>query len=127
MNINVYSQSDVHEHRAPTDASVRLLKEMEEKAEEKFREGIHVKSSNFETKIYRTPLSYDFKDGLVAIAKINGKTIEARFMIDIMDLERKDKPKNIVLLEGIIEELGKEIAKTILIPAFVESKAFNYV
>lgn len=127
MRIHIDSRSEVHEHRAPTDQSVRLLKEFEEKAEEKFREGIHVQSSNFETKVYRQQQYADMQDGMIAIAKINGKTIEARFMADFFKYERAGKPKQMVMLEGIIEELGKAIAKEIVLPAFIESKAFSYV
>lgn len=49
---HVHHTATVHEHRAPTDASVALLKEMEAAAEKKLIESVHVGNTAFECVIH---------------------------------------------------------------------------
>lgn len=63
----------VHEHRAPTDESVRLLKEMEEKAERKLVESIHVGDTLVECVIHVWQDHASDCTRVRAVFKINGK------------------------------------------------------
>lgn len=64
----------IHEHRAPTDESVRLLKEMEEKAKNSFIKKIHVTDNTFTGIIYIAK-DYYRPNTILACVKfsINGK------------------------------------------------------
>ena len=50
---NSYTPVTVTEKRAPTDESVRLLKEMEEKAREKIIDSFTVNDTHFECKFFQ--------------------------------------------------------------------------
>ena len=70
---HVHHTATVHEHRAPTDASVALLKEMEAAAEKKLIESVHVGNTAFECVIH-TANDY-LSDCVVmrAVFKLNGQ------------------------------------------------------
>jgi hypothetical protein len=52
-----------HEHRAPTDESVRLLKEMEMKAEEKMIEAVRLENNVFKAvyRVFDNPRDMNYK------------------------------------------------------------------
>lgn len=68
---------EVHEHRAPTDESVKLLREMEQKARDQITKSIRLESNNLKANIYQylDPLSMDKVYRIVA--DINGKRVES--------------------------------------------------
>lgn len=69
----VSSTVEVTEIRAPTDASVALLREMEQKAKDEIVKSVHIKSNDFECVIngYREMMTENRK--FEAIWSLNGK------------------------------------------------------
>ncbi len=52
--VSVNSRSEVHEHRAPTDDSVRLLREMEQRVRDEVVKTTIVRDTDFECVVYKT-------------------------------------------------------------------------
>jgi|SRR3990170_845949 len=48
VNTLIHMEHTINEHRAPTDDSVRLLKEFEEKAREKINSAVHILDTTFD-------------------------------------------------------------------------------
>src|SRR5437899_141820 len=61
----------VHEHRAPTDESVRLLSEMEKAARDKIVEAIHVGDTTFECVVHIERRFADDSTYLIAVFSLN--------------------------------------------------------
>jgi hypothetical protein len=79
-----YVTRTVHEHRAPTDESVKILKEMEEAAWKKVADTIAREANNYfdviTFKLEKNPadrLNYTY-----ALFSLNGKTIEMKLKLD---------------------------------------------
>ena len=74
-----YVTRDVHEHRAPTDASVKLLREMEQAAEAKVIEAVRVGNTTFECVVHQ---AHDMLNDQVlfrAVFKLNGRQETAEY------------------------------------------------
>ena len=71
---HVHHSTTVHEHRAPTDASVRLLKEMEEAATKKVVKSIHVGNTLVECVVHTWLDVMSDCIRMRAIFKVNGVT-----------------------------------------------------
>ncbi len=87
---------EVHEHRAPTDESVRLLGEMQEKAEAKLIKSVAVESNNFNcvVQIWREITSDRLKSR--AIFDLNGRKMTAEE--DVSGIDRDDTEKLVIKL-----------------------------
>lgn len=72
-----YVTRTVHEHRAPTDESVKLLREMEQAAQAKIDQSIRLEGNGFEC-VVRTERD-EINDQRVAVAVfvLNGKRMRA--------------------------------------------------
>ncbi len=70
---HVSRASTVHEHRAPTDASVALLKEMEAAAEKKLIESVYVGNAAFECVVHTEMDMASDCMRMRAVFKLNGK------------------------------------------------------
>lgn len=101
----------VHEHRAPTDESVRLLAEFEAKARERIVEAIHVGDGVFECVVHIEKSFADDAVRLMAVFSLNGKKLTAEFKEHGHRVERK------AALLGLRDAIAKEIAHQILVPA----------
>lgn len=108
-----YSRTEIHEHRAPTDKSVKLLKEMEAAAREKVIASIPLAANGFEGRILieREALSGDYV--LSMFAMVNGKRVEAVVREHALgaDSVREAMPK-------LRDAFAKELATEILIECF---------
>ena len=62
----------IHEHRAPTDQSVALLKELEQAARDKVEHSINVGGNGFECVVHIHKSAIDMDTVAVAIFKLNG-------------------------------------------------------
>lgn len=71
---HVTRTSVVHEHRAPTDASVALLKEMEAAAEKKLIEAVRVGNTTFECVLHKYMDCINNQVVVRAIFNLNGVT-----------------------------------------------------
>jgi len=111
---NHYHQNKVEitEKRAPTDESVRLLKEMEREAEKK---NLDLFYANLEDNglsacvIHKEYSARDNKDFIVTIFTLNGKKFEVISKSEFGGFENKAK-----LCEQLRKEIADEIADEIL-------------
>lgn len=100
----------ITEKRAPTDESVRLLKEFEEKAEAKVVAAISVGDTTFECVLHQQEDMLSDKLLYRAIFSLNGKKMTADYEVERW---RGDvQPHEI--LSGIRDAVAKEIATHIL-------------
>lgn len=110
-----YVTREIHEHRAPTDESVRLLKELEEKAEAKIIETIRIADTSFECVVHQFLEAMTMDTVLRAVFSLNGKKHKAehRFQESIRD--RMDHQKEFTALR---DEVAKVIATEMICDAF---------
>lgn len=97
------SHVTVHEHRAPTDASVKLLAEMEEKAKEKVFGQIKLESNTFHCEVLRMRSPYSYCDTLGIVMQLNGKRIA-------MEITPDPDASNEDMLREIYKAVGERIA-----------------
>lgn len=100
---------EVHEHRAPTDASVALLKEMETAARNKIVESIKVTGNSFEAVVH---MELDFASGdkvAVAIFTLNGTKLKAEARVPTNDPKANDE-----LYVRLVKSVSDKIAEQIM-------------
>lgn len=97
-------RATVHEHRAPTDESVRLLHELEEEAIKKIEQSIRVGDASFECVIHQMNDHANNQIKIVAMFSLNGKKMAYRCSIPPMDFTAQK------LFEKIVDGISKEIA-----------------
>ncbi len=77
-----YVTREVHEHRAPTDASVKLLKEMESAARQKVDESIRLEGNGFECVVHVEEDPMSAQRVARAVFTLNGKRMTAEARVD---------------------------------------------
>ena len=109
----MYVTKTTTEYRAPTDESVRLLKEMEEKAREKIIDSFTVKDNHFECKFFQEMDVTTQEMKYVVIYSMNGKkrTVNVRVERDVI----ADNYKK------IISAVANDIAHAMLADPFVKA------
>ena len=101
----------VHEHRAPTDESVRLLKEMEEKAREKIFDSFRLDGNGFECVIQCERDCMTMDTTAVAVFSLNGRKMQA--LARVTDRERqRDSP--VLLASRLRDAVALTIANDVL-------------
>jgi GTPase len=109
----------ITEHRAPTDDSVKLLREMEAKAEAEVLKSVNVSTTTFECVVHQVLENISDKVRLSAIFNVNGVNMTATTLVDPRDADAKgDLRKS---FEQLRDEVAKELAAKILDRAFVEA------
>ena len=105
----VYQKTTVHEHRAPTDESVALLKDMEEKARDKVIKSVAVENNSFNCVFHS--LKDVQSDRLIgrSIFMLNGERMTVEESVSPMDV--KDKSELVLKLR---DAMAKKIANEIL-------------
>lgn len=106
---------NVHEHRAPTDESVKLLKEFEEKAQAKVIEAVHVGNTEFECVIHGELDMMSDQFILLAVFKLNGKQMKA---------EHRFRPRSTdghAAIAGLQTAIAQTIAGEILVKSITSS------
>lgn len=111
-----HHHTEVHEHRAPTDESVRLLKEMEETAREKIIASFPLGSNEFDGRVMVELDGMNMEHVLTALIRINDKLVRAqvREYADGRESIRQALPK-------LRDALAKAIADEVLAPAISAS------
>jgi len=99
----------VTEKRAPTDASVKLLREMEEKAHQSVINSIQVGDTHFEARLVvnRLPATEGGIEFHI-IYSLNGKKMETIYR---PDWREQDVTKQI---EGLIDAVAKDVSREII-------------
>jgi len=113
-----YVTRNVHIHRAPTDESVRLLKEMEDAAEKKIIESVHVKSNAFECVVHVMDDALSDEKIYRAVFSLNGKTMTAEHRHSA-----RDPDDRFAGIDGLVNEVAKVIARDTLAEAFTKLNA----
>lgn len=108
-NYNIKSNTYVEEKRAPTDESVRLLKEMEEAAKEKIVDSVTVRSTVMEFNIQ--PERQPFNDRIVyrIVYSLNGK--KSKLEVPVQNWDR-GSPIDVAI--HVRDELAKDIASQMI-------------
>lgn len=115
QNVNV----TVKEVRAPTDESIRLLNEMQEKARQNILDAFTIKNNGIEGKVVvdHNPMTRQIR--AAALVKINGKKLQPTVHIDwSVTVDHRERLPELFRL--LTEALAKEIAQTVLLDSFVE-------
>jgi phosphatidate phosphatase PAH1 len=101
----------VHEHRAPTDETIKLLREMEEKARAKVEKGIRLNDTKIDCFIYGRYEISSWCSHFKIIYKLNGNTHEVSKSI-IADIDGTIKTD--FLVQEMIRALSEDIAINLL-------------
>jgi negative regulator of sigma E activity len=115
------SHATVTEKRAPTDESVRLLKEMEDAARKKITESTTVHNTEFVCKLqkyYDLPMD---QDKYAVIYTLNGK--QSRLDISV-DCYKELSPEQTACL--IRDKVAVDIANKMLMTAFADEKKWDF-
>lgn len=115
---------DVHEHKAPTDESVKLLREMEAKAEAEVIKAVSVSNTHFECVVHQQWLPMSDKAEFNAVFKVNGLNMTARIEVDRRDAEPGHDLRQ--TFEKLRDEVAKELAEKLLNQAFVDSMVHRW-
>jgi hypothetical protein len=111
-----YVTREVHEHRAPTDKSVELLREMEQKARDQVIEAVHVGNATFDCVLHTMKHCIDGSTEMLAVFSMNGR----KMTVSHRDQDwRCDKQ---AMVEALRDKMATEIATTVLIPALERAK-----
>lgn len=113
MTANV--RKDVHEHRAPTDESVRLLKEFEEKMFDRLIATLVIKASGFESKVivYTDPLNSPFS--YLARIKFSLGEVHYDFTIEVPHAACRSRDEMIrAIHRAISDKIGEKLLAQIL-------------
>lgn len=97
---------NIEEKRAPTDESVRLLKEMEAEARAKIIDSFNLQNNLIDGKIYVSRDCINKGFAVVLVVEINGKKEE--FCLKVKDLYRYD-----TIRDEVLEDLYKQLSKRI--------------
>lgn len=103
---------NVEEHRAPTDESVRLLREMEKEAESKLTSVNRIENSLVDAVWYviEDPICFDIK--IKVVFKLNGHQFEKTIVLDKTDFYFKSGAQKVV--EAIADQISRMITIELL-------------
>lgn len=108
-----YVTREVHEHRASTDASVALLKEMEDAARAKVDDAIHVSNTAFECVVQIEKDAMNDCTWLRAVFKLNGQTETAKH-----SFRPREPGDELTAVNALRDQIAKVIASKMLASAF---------
>lgn len=101
----------VHEHRAPTDESVRLLREMEQAARDKVVRAIRLENSPIDCVVHAQDNAMTGDREFCVFVRVNGKRIEVRRSFNLETTFE-------AVAEGLLTGVSERIAADLLAPAF---------
>lgn len=108
----VYETRTVTEHRAPTDESVKLLREMEAKARDEVLSAVRLEGNGFECVVQQME-DYASNDVIWRAAfSLNGRRMTAEYRANRYDLA----PQKVAI--GLRDAIAKEISSDALSKAF---------
>jgi hypothetical protein len=106
--------ASITEKRAPTDDSVRLLREMEAKAREQVIKTIRLDDNDFKCVVHIMNEVHSGDIKYAVLYSLNGKRIETRFQH--ADFEKLDD-----MIPKLIDAVATDIAKNIMAKPFAEA------
>jgi hypothetical protein len=115
LNIPSIIPNNIHvehtEKRAPTDDSVRLLKEMEEKAKEKIIQSIAIRDCQIDCQILKERDFMSQGTRYLIVYSMNDKKSKVNLLVDDQDMNKS-------VAERLRDALAKDIATNMLIDSF---------
>ncbi len=108
------SNVTITENRAPTDESVKLLKEMEQAARDKVVETTIVKDTHFECKIHKSVDMFSLMDIYSVIYSLNGRKQTTQVRVD-----NGEMPDPYQVAEHIRNMVAADISNHLLHTAFM--------
>lgn len=99
---------EVKEHRAPTDESVKILKEMEKEAMDKIVEMGKIEDNIFNVKWYIYGDQYSWEDWCRCVFTLNEKKYDFKFILPCKFTNTSE------IIPKIKEELLKELSSVLL-------------
>ena len=105
----------VTEKRAPTDDSVRLLKEMEKAARDKIIASIELDSNLVKGRVFVMKECLSGKNKFAVIMNINGKRIEIQASTDEFDSPEAQ-------MQQLYQEIGMRIAAEVMPDVYDEAR-----
>lgn len=88
---------DIHEHRAPTDESIKIFNELKEKASASILDSFIVKNNRFDTELAVFLSMEDYSKIISYKMMINGKPLTGKFKIPSQDVLCREKILEFVL------------------------------
>lgn len=107
----------IHEHRAPTDQSVQMLREMEAKAEAEVVKAVRVGDTSFECVVHQTLDAMSDSMRWNAIFKLNGKQMHVSVETPRDRFIGADEMRK--SFTALRDEMAKTIADEVLHDAFI--------
>lgn len=108
----VHESVTVHEHRAPTDESVRLLREMERAARDQVVQAIRLENSPIDCVVHAQDNAMSGDREFCVFVRINGKRLEVRRAFNMLDATVEK------IVDGLLSAVSERIAAEVLGPAF---------
>lgn len=108
---NTIRTVNVHEHRAPTDQSIKLYEEMLEKAEARINKMVRVKNMDIDCVVHMMRSPVDLNTTFKAIFDLNGKRYTAQYT-------SHESEERTIAIQMLVQEVAKVIATDILTEAF---------
>lgn len=117
---DVYLRAEINERRAPTDESVKLLREMEEKARKEVIAAMRVEDSTVECVLHFQHDIVSDMNHIRAIMKINGQHVVADYRF--RPNERREEVRN-----GLFDAVSKAIAASVLASATLNHELLKHL
>lgn len=113
--IDMRANVNIHEHRAPTDESVKILREMESAAKQEIIKSVQVKDTLVDGVLHMSLDPLSCKRRFMFIYSINGKKMTTNFDIDEWDYEKSKD-----WIGKLVETVSYDIAREIMMKPFIE-------
>jgi len=110
--VTVHSISTVHEHRAPTDASVKLLTEMEAKAEERLLKAFPIQFNSLNATVIGMHSNLMCNYNILIRYDINGSPQEFKAVIPWIHMMKGTNP--MTLVDDIKAQFAAHLSETLL-------------
>ena len=116
-----YHTHSVTENRAPTDESVRLLKEMEAEARKKITESTTVHNTEFTCKLHKYYDALNAADKYAVIYTLNGK--QSRIDVDVEAYKMLTPEQTACFIR---DKVAVDISNKMLYTAFMDEKNWEF-
>lgn len=103
----------VHEHRAPTDESIRILREMEQQIEAKVIGRLSLNNHQFKPTLLVYEEHLEQKWGVWWVFEVNGEKFQGKFYVSKWD-KASNSEAILSIFQEIRENLSKQIASVLL-------------
>lgn len=121
MTQNHYHTHNVTEKRAPTDESVRLLKEMEDEARKKITETTVVHNTEFTCKLHKYHDALNASDNYAIIYTLNGKQNRLDLSVEAYKMMTPEQTACFIR-----DKVAVDISNKMLYTAFMDEKNWKF-